>query len=77
MATTTRGRDGVKQQDSDAGDQAGEVVRDQLEELARQGAREMLMAALEDERDAYLGHGRYERSGDASDAVGELPRSLM
>jgi transposase-like protein len=38
------------------------MVRDQLEELARQGAREMLMAALQDERDAYLGRGRYQRS---------------
>ncbi len=68
MATTAGRRDGVKRQDSDTGEQAGEIVRDQLEELARQGAREMLMAALMDERDAYLGRGRYQRSGDASDA---------
>jgi transposase-like protein len=44
------------------GDEAREVARDQLEELARQGAPEMLMAALHDDRDAYLGRGRYERS---------------
>ena len=62
MATTTRRGGGVKRQDSDAGDEAREIVQDQLEELARQGAREMLMAALEDERDAYLGRGRYERT---------------
>ena len=67
MATTSGRRAGVKRQDSDAGDQAGEIVRDELEELARQGARQVLMAALKDERDAYLGRGRYERSGDASD----------
>jgi len=62
MATTTGPRGGVKRQDRNGGDEAGGVVADQLEELARQGAREMLMAALQDERDAYLGRGRYERS---------------
>jgi transposase-like protein len=62
MATTTAGRGGVKERSRDAGREAGEVVTDQLEELARQGAREMLMAALQEERDAYLGRGRYERS---------------
>ena len=62
MATTTAGRGGVKRQNLDGGNEAGEVVTDQLEELARQGARQMLMAALQDERDAYLGRGRYERS---------------
>lgn len=61
MATTAGRRGGVKRQDSDVVDQAGEIVRDQLEELARQGAREMLMAALKDERDAYLGRGPYQR----------------
>ncbi len=40
---------------------ANEVVPDQLEALARAGAREMLMTALGDEVDAYLGRGRYER----------------
>jgi putative transposase len=62
MATTTGGRGGVKHQDLSAGHEADEIVADQLEELARQGAREMLMAALQDERDAYLGRGRYERT---------------
>jgi transposase-like protein len=39
------------------------MVRDQVEELARAGAREMLMAALGEEVDAYLGRSRYEREG--------------
>jgi len=68
MATTTRRRGGVKRQDSDGADevrqagQARQIVRDQLEELARQGARQMLMAALDEEIDDYLGRGRYERT---------------
>ena len=74
MATTAGRRGGVKRQDSNAGEQAGEIVRDQLEELARQGAREMLMAALMDERDAYLGRGPYERSGEADRRSGETGR---
>ncbi len=40
-----------------------EVAADQLEMLAREGAREMLMTTLADEVDAYLGRGRYERGG--------------
>lgn len=40
-----------------------EVMADQLETLAREGAREMLMTTLADEVDAYLGRGRYERGG--------------
>ena len=66
MATTAgRGR-GVKRQELQAGAEACELVTDQLEELARQGARDMLMVALQDERDAYLGRRRYERSGEAA-----------
>jgi transposase-like protein len=61
MATTTGRRGGVKRQDPDAGDEAGEVVRDRIEELARSGARELLMAALNEEVDAYLGRSRYQR----------------
>ncbi len=45
MATTTGRRSGVRRQDSALGDQAREVARDQVEELARQGARGILMAA--------------------------------
>jgi len=64
MATTTRGRQTVKQDDSQAADSASQVVRDRVEELARTGAREMLMAALTEEVDAYLERGRYERDGE-------------
>lgn len=39
------------------------VVTDQLEALARQGAQQMLSQALVEEVDAYLGRGRYERTG--------------
>ena len=66
MATTAGRRRGVKRQESQAGAEAAELVTDQLEEPARQGAREMLMEALLDEGDAYLGRRRYERSGEAS-----------
>ena len=65
MATTTRGRQTVKQDDSQAADSASQVGRDRVEELARTGAREMLMAALTEEVDAYLERGRYERDGQA------------
>jgi len=64
MATTTRRRQAVKQDDSQAAEAAGEVVRDQIEELARAGARDMLMAAMKEEVDAYLGRGRYQRDGE-------------
>ena len=37
------------------------VAADPLEELAREGARLMLMEALEDEVEEYLGRGPYER----------------
>ena len=69
MGTTTRRRRGVKRQDADAANEAREIARDQLEELARQGARQILMAALQDERDLHLGRDQYERSGDASDGA--------
>ncbi len=62
MATTAGRRRGVKRQESQAGTVARERVTDQLEELARQGAREMLMEALLDERDAYLGRRQYKGS---------------
>jgi transposase-like protein len=42
--------------------EAGNVVADQLEQLARQGAHEMLTAALQAELAGYLGRGRYERT---------------
>ena len=58
MATTTDCGRRVK---LEAGSEAGEVVRDPLEALAREGARQMLCQALSEEVDAYLGRGRYER----------------
>lgn len=64
MATTTGRRQAVKQDDSQAAEAAGEFVRDQIEELARTGAREMLMAAMNEEVDGYLGRGRYQRDGE-------------
>jgi transposase-like protein len=51
----------VKSTDPEGAQTADEVVPDQLEALAREGAREMLMTALGDEVDAYLGRERYER----------------
>ncbi|MFZ0544983.1 MAG: IS256 family transposase [Candidatus Promineifilaceae bacterium] len=60
MATTTRRRGVVKQDEGEA----VQVVEDQIEALARQGARTMLMSALNEEVDAYLGRGAYERSGE-------------
>jgi transposase-like protein len=61
MATTTGRRRSVKRQDEEAGDEARQMVRDQVEELARAGAREMLSAALNEEVAAYLGRSRYQR----------------
>lgn len=51
----------VKTEASEGAVAAAQVVRDQIEELARAGAQEMLMTALGEEVDAYLGRGRYER----------------
>ncbi len=61
MAITTQRKSDVKCGD---GGEGSEVVRDQLEELARAGACEMLMGALSEEVDRYLGRGRYERTGE-------------
>lgn len=59
MATTTDRETKVKARREN---EVQEVVRDQLEALAREGAREMLCRALSEEVDAYLGRGRYERT---------------
>jgi putative transposase len=64
MATTTRRGFGVKRQDEEAGDEARQVVGDQVEELARRGARQMLLAALEDEVNGYLQRDRYQRQAE-------------
>ena len=54
MATTTSRGLSVKRQDGDVADEARQVVRDRFEELARAGARQMLVAAWEDEVIAFL-----------------------
>ena len=77
MATRTRRHDVVKAQDWNAADEAGQVIQDHLEALAREGAREMLRKALNEEVDAYLGRGRYERSDDYRGyRNGSTPRQL-
>ena len=64
MATTARRGSSVKRQDAEAGDEARQVARDQVEELARAGARQMLLAALDDEVNAYLQRERYQRQAE-------------
>lgn len=63
MATTTRCRRVVKQQEAEPA-AASRVVGDQIEALAREGARAMLMSALNEEVETYLGRGTYERGGE-------------
>jgi transposase-like protein len=64
MATTAGGGSNVKRQDQAAGGEAVQVIGDQVEELARRGARQMLLAALEDEVNLYLQRDRYQRQGE-------------
>lgn len=64
MATTTRSRSVVKDPVESELDSARQVVGDRIEELAREGARMMLLSALNEEVDAYLGRGTYQRSGE-------------
>jgi len=66
MATKQGTKKNVKRRDEHDAREAGGVAEDQLEALARLGAREMLMTALDEEVEAYLGRGRYQRSGDAA-----------
>lgn len=80
MATATRRRRIVKEQADGASPErqvdasaALQAVSDQLEELARQGARTILMVTLNEEVDAYLGRGRYERTGDPLRRSGDGP----
>jgi len=61
MATRRQSGAIVKQGDQEAAEAAGLAVADRLEELARQGAREMLMTTLNEEVEAYLGRGWYQR----------------
>ena len=64
MASTTRSQRIVKEQLEAERDSAPQLVGDQIEALAREGARAMLMSALNEEVDGYLGRGAYERGGD-------------
>lgn len=74
MASTAEMVKGVKIQD---GRSAEVEVRDQLEDLARQGARRMLQAALEEEVEVYLGRGRYQREAEFRGyRNGKTPRRL-
>lgn len=53
------------------------VVQDELEALVRQGARQMLMLALNEEVDSYLGRGRYQRTDEFRGyRNGATPRGL-
>jgi putative transposase len=61
MASRTKRTDEVNRRD---GNEAAAVVADQLEALARSGARQMLTAALNEEVEAYLQRGRYQRPKD-------------
>ena len=82
MATTARYAASVKRRGGEAEQEARQVVRDQVEELARAGARQMLLAALEDEVNGYLQRDRYQRSGDVAGRTfrgyrnGTTPRRL-
>jgi transposase-like protein len=67
----------VKSTPPEGSQAASEVVADRLEALAREGARELLMTALGDEVDAYLGRGRYERGeGFRGYRNGSSPRRM-
>jgi putative transposase len=61
MATRT---DRLRKIKHGGGNEAAEVVGDQVEALAREGARRMLCRALNEEVDAYLGRNRYERTDE-------------
>jgi putative transposase len=76
MATTTnQGR--LVKRIKEGESEAGPVVSDRIEALAREGARTMLMAALGEEVDAYLGRGAYERgAGHRGYRNGSSPRRL-
>lgn len=62
----------------------GALVRSSLEDLVRAGAREMLRRALEEEVEAFLGRGRYQRrtsvprlpGGAVAPAVGAIGSRL-
>jgi len=74
MASRKQWRAVVKPADVETADA---VIQDALEVLVRQGARRMLMLALNEEVDSYLGRGRYQRTdGFRGYRNGTTPRSL-
>jgi putative transposase len=64
MASRMDRRGKVKAREQVDAAEAQATVRDHLEELARDGARRMLTEALNEEVDAYLGRGRYQRTDE-------------
>jgi transposase-like protein len=60
-------------QDGAEGQAAQRIVEDQLEELARRGAQQMLSVALEKEVEAYLGRSRYQRVRNDDPDSGGVP----
>jgi transposase-like protein len=77
MASRIDRRENVKTRERVDAGEAQAVVRDQLEELARDGARRMLTEALSEEVDAYLHRGRYERTDEYRGyRNGNTPRRL-
>jgi len=77
MASRIDRRENVKAREREDAGEAQAVVLDQLEELARDGARRMLTEALNEEVDAYLRRGRYERTDEFRGyRNGSTPRRL-
>lgn len=73
MSTKRQTRRSVNPKQARDGQTAQQVVEDRIEELARQGAREMLSVALDEEVEAYLGRRRYERVRDDDPDSGGVP----
>ncbi len=63
MSRRRQNRQVVKRGSELEAESAGDVVADQVESLARQGAQQMLMSALHEEVEGYLERGRYQRAG--------------
>lgn len=60
MTIGTRRRQDVNRSEESSGE-TDEVVHDQVEELVRQGAQQMLISALNEEVEVYLGREAYQR----------------
>jgi transposase-like protein len=77
MASRIDRRENVKNWNRVDAGEAQVVVRDRLEELARDGARRMLTEALNEEVDAYLRRGWYQRTDEYRGyRNGSTPRKL-